>query len=337
MNECMNERTDEHVNEHADEHTHERTREHVCEREDRCTCERVNERTNPRVGILYESNEWSDWKLRDELEAALGRSVDMIDMEQEGCLERACACDALVSRVFASAVFRGHERAADNMKALVEGLLPSSVTLVNPARAHSFEISKAAAASALAKADLTVPRVQALGCPAKLVAEVDAWEYPCVIKPDCGGRTTHTIVAHDVREAKRFLAQAPDLVFIVEDFISARADFMTRVEIVDGRIALVVKRSIAANGLSSYHEGSVYELYPDCPDTVRQAVLDGADVLDIQFGSFDVIEGADGGVYLIDANSVSNVSEDCTDLFSGFDLMHEYALALARRIDGTED
>ena len=90
-----------------------------------------------------------------------------------------------------------------------------------------------------------------------------------------------------------------------------------------------MKRSVAASGLSSYHEGSTYELYPDCPAAVTDAVLEAARILDIQFGSFDVIEAAEGN-FIIDANSVSNVSEDCTELF-GFDLMAAYARALAAR------
>ena len=71
------------------------------------------------------------------------------------------------------------------------------------------------------------------------------------------------------------------------------------------------------------------ELYPDCPAAVTDAVLEAARILDIQFGSFDVIEAAEGNL-IIDANSVSNVSEDCTELF-GFDLMAAYARALAAR------
>ena len=91
-----------------------------------------------------------------------------------------------------------------------------------------------------------------------------------------------------------------------------------------------VKRSVAANGLSSYHEGSTYELYPDCPGPVVDAVLSAGQLLGIEFGSFDVIESDQGDV-IIDANSVSNVSEDCTELFGGFDLMAAYAQAIAAR------
>lgn len=91
---------------------------------------------------------------------------------------------------------------------------------------------------------------------------------------------------------------------------------------------------MAANGLSSYHEGSTYELYPDVPDAVVRAVLEAARLLDISFGSFDIIEATSGN-FIIDANSVSNVSEDCTDLFK-LDLMAVYAQALAARYQRKE-
>lgn len=281
------------------------------------------------VGILYESDEWSDWKLHGELEAALNEPVAMISMEAEDAPREARSCELLVSRIFASARFRGHERAAHAMERLTRGPCPP---MINPARAHAFETSKWRAAAEMENAGLAVPRVQDLGTPSELAPRTAGWSYPAVIKPDCGGRTTHTAVLHGSPEALAFLGSAPPLLFIVEDFIPPRAGFMTRVELVDGAPALVVRRSIAPSGLSSYHEGSAYSLYPDCPRQVLEDTLAAARALDIEFGSFDVMESTDGRAYMIDANSVSNVSEDCTELFGGFDLMHEYARALCRRV-----
>lgn len=230
------------------------------------------------------------------------------------------------------------------------------ITLINPARAHAFEIDKRLATETLREAGIGAPEIIACGSPEELlqaragetiVAEralpnssseanpsVEAWPYPCIIKPNCGGRTTYTAVLHSPSQAREFLEKAPDLVFIVEEYIEAVKGFLTRVEVVDGQIALVVKRSVTANGLSSYHEGSTYELYPGVPDAVICAVLKAARLLDISFGSFDVIEAASGN-FIIDANSVSNVSEDCTDLFK-LDLMAVYAQALAARYQRKE-
>lgn len=327
------------------------------------------------IGILYESDEWSDWKLGRELEAALAenalaeavpaeansqtatresdaadnswRHVRMINMEDADAVEQARSCAMLVSRVFASAAFRGHQRSHRAMEDIIALAEAEGIPLINPGRAHHFEIDKRLATETLRNAGITAPAIIAWGTPAELgraaadlddsrsvalsreeaseawspresEAEIashrwprptpDQWTYPCIIKPNCGGRTTHTAVLRSPADA---------------------GGFLTRIEVVDSRIALVVKRSVAASGLSSYHEGSTYELYPDCPAAVTDAVLEAARILDIQFGSFDVIEAAEGN-FIIDANSVSNVSEDCTELF-GFDLMAAYARALAAR------
>lgn len=345
------------------------------------------------IGILYESDEWSDWKLARELEAALAEAartegcaqgttlpstllpstpppssqenshsgaecdssqdarredaasdiawhhVRMINMEEADAVEQAMACDLLVSRVFASAAFRGHDHAHRAMEKLIVLVDGEGIPLINPGHAHHFEIDKRLATETLRAAGISTPTIIAWGTPAKLGATTDVaapdqptpeqWPYPCIIKPNCGGRTTHTAVLHSPADARAFLNTAPDLAFIVEPYIEAAGGFLTRIEVVDGRIALVVKRSVAASGLSSYHEGSTYELYPDCPAAVTDSVRKAASILDIQFGSFDVIEAAEGN-FIIDANSVSNVSEDCTELFD-FDLMAAYAQALAAR------
>ena len=117
--------------------------------------------------------------------------------------------------------------------------------------------------------------------------------------------------------------------FVVQEYVEPEFGYVTRIEVVDDELPLIAKRSIGEGGLSSYHAGSTYELYPDCPDGVRDAALRAARALGIGFGSFDVIETRHGA-YFIDANSVSNVSEDCTELF-GFDLMRAHARGMARR------
>lgn len=288
----------------------------------------------PGIGVLYESDEWSDHKLAAELAAALADTcgedaptVTMIDMTREDCMERALACGMLVSRVFASGRFRGHDTALESMERLVDEAPVRGIVMINEPRAHRYEVSKVASTCALAEAGLMVPAIIASGMPEGL--DATAFAYPCIVKPDCGGRSTHTLLAHEADEAGRFLAQALEMPFVVQEYVEPEFGYVTRIEVVDDALPLIAKRSIGEGGLSSYHAGSTYELYPDCPDDVRDAALRAARVLGIGFGSFDVIETSHG-VYFIDANSVSNVSEDCTELF-GFDLMRAHARGMARR------
>lgn len=342
--------------------------DHGCAREDYGDTLRPNDVAGiPTIGILYESDEWSDHKLARELQSALADEgckahVTMIDMEGPDAIERALACDLLVSRVFASARFRSHEASLAHMNELVDAAAAANIPMFNPESAHRFEVSKQASTTALADAGLAVPQVFA--CAEESDIDPATLPYPCIIKPDCGGRTTHTAILQDASQAREFLGKAsrcaagpndehvatPDdghgstlpeasaaspsptgshSKFIVEEYVEPELGFLTRIEIVDGRVALVVKRSVAESGLSGYHEGSTYAPYDDCaPELVDEAER-AARTLGFDFGSFDVIE-CSRGRFFIDANSVSNVSEDCTELL-GCDLMAMHARAMAKR------
>lgn len=289
----------------------------------------------PIIGILYESDEWSDHKLARELRCALADAgldwnVEAIDMEQPDAIDRALRCRLLVSRVFASAGFRGHQASLDRMPQLIESIEEASIPLVNPAQAHAFEVSKQLATNALDEAGFAVPDIYGCGLPTEL--DAGSLPFPCIIKPNCGGRGEWTAILHSAEEAHAFLSSAPGIEFIVEEPIDPERGFLTRIEMVDGNVALAVKRSVAPNGLSGYHHGSTYSPYDDFPASLREAATRAATALGFTFGSFDVIECA-RGAFFIDANSVSNVSEDCTELL-GIDLMQEYARAIARMAVG---
>lgn len=278
------------------------------------------------LGLLYESDEWSDRKLAAELEA-LGVPVRLLDMEDAASEQAALTCEMLVSRVFASAQFRGHAASLERMAHLARTAEDHGIPLVNPGRAHFFEVDKRLATEALAAAGLVTPAICACALPEDI--ETASLAYPCVLKPNCGGRTTCTAIVRSADEAREFLAGAPAIALIAEEYVEPAHGFLTRIEVVDGACALVVKRSVADNGLSAYRFGSTYAAYPDVPPAVADAAERASAVLSIELGSFDVIEGAHGPC-LIDANSVSNVSEDCTELL-GMDLMRAHAEAIARR------
>ncbi len=293
-----------------------------------------NTKEGLRIGVLFESDEWSDHKLCSEIKKVLAQSTEvagkacLINMEDEDAYDQALRCDALVSRVFASAQFRGHQTSLERVAMLLEDAQKQGILVLNPPCAHSFEISKDASTKALARAGILVPKVY--GCAHASELNPAVFHYPCIIKPDCGGRTTHTFLARSVEEASMWLADAPDIVFIVEEYLFPERGYITRVEIVGGEPTLVIKRSVTETGLSAYRLGSVYEMYDDCPEEILDMARQAAKTLGFVFGSFDIIE-RDEGAFFIDANSVSNVSEDCTELF-GYDLMRAHADEIVRRL-----
>ena len=285
------------------------------------------------IGILYESKEWSDFALRDHI-ASMGASVILIDMQESIDQDELVSCRLIISRVFASAVFRGHGKALEQMPAVVELLEKNSIPMINPAEAHYYEISKTRAKEALDMQGFSVPKLYGSFYPAQIkenaeIPDLPGIEYPCVVKPDCGGRTSHTFIAHDREELRESMADTPDVIYIAEQYIRPDKGYVTRLEIIDRECVLAVKRSVTETGLSAYHLGSEYEFHPDLPGDVEDTAIKVMDLLSVEAGSLDIIEN-ETGAYIIDVNSVSNVSEDNTDMFK-LDLMKETAAyAVAR-------
>jgi len=289
------------------------------------------------IGILYESNEWSDFALRDHI-ASMGAPVKMFDLMKDPDTEELLSCALIVNRVFASAVFRGHEKALEKMPAVIELLGERCVRMINPAEAHYYEISKTRSKKSLIANGFPVPKLYDILSPLEepviataSEARREAIQYPCVVKPDCGGRTNYTFIINSREEIGECMSGAPKIDFIAEEYICPEYGFVTRVEIIDGDLRLSVKRSVTEGGLSAYHLGSEYEIYTDLSDDIKNTAVKAMDRLCIEAGSMDIIEN-ESGFYIIDVNAVSNVSEDNTDMFK-FDLMKETA-AYAVKIYG---
>ncbi len=276
------------------------------------------------IGILYESQEWSSYKLRDEI-ASQGIDATLIDMEADFDLEDLLCYKMVVNRVFASSQFRGHMKSLSRMEETLTFLEKNGIPVVNPKRAHSFEVSKALSTRTLGENGIKVPEVFGVFNKADIVKQ--NFKYPMIAKPDCGGRTNATYIIKNETELRKSMETAPDIMYIAEEYIEPVYGFLTRVEVIGDECVLILKRSVASNGLSAYQFGSTYAFYPECSDEIKQTAVQAMKILSIETGSMDIIE-TKNGFYIIDMNAVSNVSEDCTELFQ-IDLMKVTAQYIA--------
>lgn len=282
--------------------------------------------SQPGVGILYESEEWSSYALEDQARAC-GLPAFLVNLEREDDLEVLADCGLVVNRVFASAWHRGHRRSLERMPELFAWLKERNIPVINPPAAHFYEIDKDLTTRTLLAHGLPAPQVYGVFRPCEaLRADLP---FPCILKPNCGGRTTHTHIVRNRRELARAMAATPDMPMLAEEYLPSSHGFVTRIEIIGGECRLILQRGVVAGGLSAYHLGSPYAPYPDCPERVRRAALDALRLLEVDMGSLDIIEN-ERGCFIIDVNAVSNASEDNTSMFS-FDLMRETARYVARR------
>ena len=287
------------------------------------------------IKLLYESEEWSTYALQNRIQEQ-GIACQLVCMEEQIQYEQFLDCDLVVDRVFASAQFRGHERSLRQMPELISYLKEKQIPMLNPYQAHFYEVSKELSAQVLSANGLPTPEVYGTFHKRNRAGLEDAFpvlakgvKYPCVVKPNCGGRTTYTYIIQNEEELKDKLLQVPNIEMIVEEYIEPVYGFLTRIELIGGECRLIVKRSVIENGLSAYHLGSEYQDYSDCSLQIQEAAAKAMRILDIRFGSLDIIESK-FGFSIIDVNAVSNVSEDNTEMFH-FDLMKETAQYIAQQ------
>jgi len=279
------------------------------------------------IGILYESNEWSSYAFRDDI-ISMGVPAKLINLLTGVNEEALLSCDLIVNRVFASAAVRGHRQALDRIPDIIPLLEKNGIPMINPAGTYFYEVSKEHTVQTLAAHGFPVPAIYGSFMPAQW-AEAAGIQYPCIVKPDCGGRTTYTFLVNNPGDLEESMSHVPDLRFIAQEYMVPEYGYLTRVEVIGGACRSILKRSIAENGLSAYHLGSAYTDYADCPIPVQDASVQAMDLLQVEIGSLDIIENT-GGFYIIDVNSVSNATEDNIEAFH-FDLIRETAAYVVQR------
>ncbi len=280
----------------------------------------------PGVGILYESEEWSSHALESQARAC-GLPAFLVNLETVDNLDVLAACGLVVNRIFASSWCRGHRRSLERMPEVFAWLQERRIPVINSPAAHFYEIDKDLTTRTLLAHGLPAPQVYGVFRPHE-AAEADI-PFPCILKPNCGGRTTHTHIVHDREELIRAMTVTPDIPMLAEEYLPTSYGFVTRIEAIGGECRLILRRGVVEGGLSAYHLGSPYAPYPDCSERVRRVALDAMRLLSVDMGSLDIIEN-ERGCFIIDVNAVSNASEDNTAMFS-FDLMRETARHVARR------
>ena len=285
------------------------------------------------IGILFESKEWSSYALHENI-IAMGVPAKLIDLQMDHNEDEILSCDLIVSRIFASAVFRGHQKSLCRMPGVIEALKKSNIPMINPYEAHFYEISKDYSTRVLADHGFFVPKVYGVFTPSEII-HATTIHYPCIVKPNCGGRTHYTFIVKEPSELASSMKEAPDMAFIAEEYIEPEYGYLTRIEVIGRSCKLILKKSVTENGLSAYHLGSVYAAYNDCSDSIKNAAIQAMDLLQIEAGSMDVIENRNG-FYMIDINAVSNASEDNTDMFH-FDLMKETATYVVKKYHELKD
>lgn len=283
------------------------------------------------IGILYESVEWSNHQLALHLNN-LGIKTELINLETDQInIDSILKNKLIVNRIFPSSIYRGYKKSYKLAGSLLRIIDDSKVPMINPYKAYRYDMSKLSSAYVLKNNRLPVPEIYGFFEKNINLEDYDI-KYPCILKPDCGGRSKYTFIIKNKTELEEAIEKIPEVPFIIQKYINPDKEFTTRIEIIGNKIITVLKRYIGKGNLSGYHSGSKYEDYRDCPREILNASKEALKHLSIEMGSLDIIENKENEFYIIDVNGTSNFSEDNIEML-GFDPIELMAKYIKRKYD----
>jgi len=259
------------------------------------------------IGILYESDEWSNRQIEKYLHNAK-ITTEYIYVENLNPDKR-LSHNLYVNRVFPSASMRGNINSIKNTFKLLKILEDLKITAINSLDAFIYDCSKINYYTILKKKGIKIPKSWYINYEKIKSLNLDT-SYPFVLKKNCGGRSLGLYIIWNKEDFFGIKDNLTGGSWILQEYIEPFANFTTRVEVIGNDIMVVLKRFTGRGGISSYSAGSKYEIYKDCTAEIIEDSLRIMRVLKMEMGSVDFIETKNRGNYVIDVNSTSNFTPD---------------------------
>ena len=260
------------------------------------------------LAILYESEEWSNLYLRDYI---MNKGFEVLFVDFEKAEFNAAFFDRvtlLVNRIFPSSYFRGHLKTYYKGVDFLRELNEKGIPMINSFEALTYDFDKELVCKTLRANNINTPEIY---CTSKDFSP-DKIKYPCIVKPNVGGRSSCTAKVENAVELLEFLKTLPSIEFIFQEYIKSIDNYTLRIEVINKEVFSAVKRSIDEKGISSYHRGAVYEKGFQLDKNIEDLVIKTLDILNIKMGGIDVIV-SDKGPSIIDVNATSNYSKAFVD------------------------
>lgn len=292
------------------------------------------------IAIYYEHPEWFR-PLFAELERRNTPHV-LVDARRHRYDAGAANGDAQYSLVFnrmsPSAYTRGNGHGIFYTLNYLAHLERGGTRVVNGHRAFQHETSKARQLDLLESLGLPYPKARVINHPEQALSAAVGLRYPIVVKPNIGGSGTGVVRFNDAKELAKAIRDNKidlgiDSTGLVQEFIPAKGNFITRVEVLGGKYLYAIKVHLT---------GDTFNLCPGdiCQDTsgaeltrticaadapknglkvegytppaeVIAAVEQIADATGIEVGGIEyIVDERDGQLYYYDINALSNFVAD---------------------------
>jgi hypothetical protein len=210
--------------------------------------------------------------------------------------------------------------------------------VVNGLQAFRVETSKAQQLALLESLGLAYPKASVVNHPEQALKAAEGLRYPIVVKPNIGGSGAGVLKFNDARELSKAIEDEVielglDNTGLVQEFIPARNNLITRVEVLGGKFLYAIKVFLsgdnfnlcpadicqdtagvelarAACPVDAPKNGLRVEGYTP-PREVIEAVERIMQTANIEVGGVEyIIDDRDGKLYYYDINALSNFVAD---------------------------
>ena len=200
------------------------------------------------IAIYYEHPEWFR-PLFAELERRHTPHV-LIDARRHrydaGELNGDSAYSLLFNRMSPSAYTRGNGHGIFYTLNYLDHLERGGTRVVNGHKAFQHETSKAQQLELLQSLGLPYPKARVINHPEQALSAAVGLRYPIVVKPNIGGSGTGVIRFDNAKELAKAISENKidlglDSTGLVQEFIPAKGNYITRVEVLGGKFLYAIK------------------------------------------------------------------------------------------------
>lgn len=198
-----------------------------------------------KIYIVHENSQWTE-PLIEHLKALGLPYEDWFLKEGVLDLTEEPPKGIFYNRMSASSHTRGHRYAPEYTGAVLEWLESHGRRVINNRRALQLEVSRIAQYSELKKFDIQTPKTIAAIGREHLIEAAKKFKGPFVIKHNRAGKGIGVQLFSDTKSLKRYIEgpefeEPVDGITLIQEYIKAPGQFITRCEFVGGKFIYAVK------------------------------------------------------------------------------------------------
>ena len=280
------------------------------------------------IYVLYENEDWLP-PLIEALEKKNLPHKALFTNEKPIDITQSPPNGVYINRMSPSSHTRGHQNGISYTKEFLWLLELHKMPIINGASSFALELSKVRQHSSLEAFGILTPRTIAVVGTNDLVAAARELTPPFITKHNQGGKGLGVKLFHSHQEFEEYLElekfeSSPDNINLVQQYITPKEPFITRIEIVNGQFQYALQSS-TENGfelcpadtctvedafcpVGSEATSSRFQLRRDIDEShpLVQKYIEFCALHNIDVAGIEFVEDKDGVAYTYDINCTTN-------------------------------